>query len=355
MVSDNKSNGEICMKPLSKKTLDKKYAELGLPAAKVDLLHTYFRCFANLYGVITVHDAWEVFKHYEGSNTVRRKDFYAFSGIVQREAGNPFSVFELKEIYGGEESEKPENRLVVNNKLVLSGYNRFIQIYATVERQGNKPWFMPEKEVFLCFSEAQFYLTAVGKQMRQMIEGLRTSGIGKNHKGEPTTELLDIDGNPVAGNRLADFVFYTSDEQFEIAYVKSEAKRQQLRNEYRTSAAEKVLERIEMYLMTGGVFRDENMAQELEFLVNSLDRDFGVSLSQSQLMQFTELFMDLNNNSNLWLNCGWKPTELCKVSGSSLPSAISIGPNMKQMFRSGELDQKEFEQTLAKMGIKLIN
>lgn len=343
------------MKPLSKKTLDKRYAELGLPAAKVDLLHTYFRCFANLYGIITVHDAWEVFKHYEGSNTVRRKDFYAFSGIVQREADNPFSVFELKEVYSGEESEKPEDRLVVNNKLVLSGYYRFIYIYATVERQGYKPWFMPEKEVFLCFSEAQFYLTAVGKQMRRMIEGLKTSGIGKNHKGDPTAELKDIDGKPVTGKRLADFVFYTSDEQFDIGYAKSEAKKQRLRNEYRISAAQKLLERIELYLMTGGVFRDENMAQELEFLVKSLDRDFGVSLLQSQLMQFTELFMELNNNSNLWQNCGWKPTQLRKASGSSIPSAISIGPNMKQMFRSGELDQEEFEQALAKMGIKLIN
>lgn len=343
------------MKPLSKKTLDKKYAELGLPAAKVDLLHTYFRCFANLYGIITVHDAWEIFKHYEGGSTVRRKDFYAFSGIAQREAGNPFSIYELNEVYSSEESEKPEDRLVVNNKLVLSGYNRFINIYATVGRQGNKPWFVPEKEVFLRFSEAQFYLTSVGKKMKQMIEGLRPSGIGKNYNGEPTAELKDLDGNPVTGKRLADFVFYTSDEQFDIEYTKSEAKKQQLRNEYSDSAAEKVLKRIEIYLMTGGVFQDENMMQELDLIVNSLDRNYGVSLSHSQLMQFTELFIELNNHSNLWLNCGWTPTMLCKASGSGLPSAISIGPNMKQMFRSGALDQKEFEQALAKMGIKLIN
>ena len=37
------------MKPLSPKSLEKKYAELGLSKAKNDLLHKYFLCFANLY------------------------------------------------------------------------------------------------------------------------------------------------------------------------------------------------------------------------------------------------------------------------------------------------------------------
>lgn len=343
------------MRPLSKSTLEKKYAELGLSAGKLDLLHTYFCCFSNLYGVIILREAWEIFKHYEGSSTVRRKDFYAFSGIVQREAGNPFSVFELNEVYRGEKSVKPEDRLIVNNKLLFSGYNRFIRIYALIEKQGNTPWFMPEKDEFLRFSQMQFYRTAVGMQMRQMIEELRTSGIGKNYQGEPTTELLDLDGNPTAGKRLADFVFYTSDEKFDIEFTKREATKQQLRNKYKIPASEKILEQIEMYILAGGVYQGHSIGLELEFLVKSLDRDLGVSLSRSQLEQFTELFMELSNHSNLWQNCGWTPTALFKASGSSMPSAISVGPNMKEMFRSGELDQQEFEQALAKMGIKLIN
>ena len=72
------------MKPLSPKSLEKKYAELGLPKAKTDLLHDYFLCFANLYGMLEVREAWNVFKHFEG-NKIRKKDFIAFSGIVQRD------------------------------------------------------------------------------------------------------------------------------------------------------------------------------------------------------------------------------------------------------------------------------
>ena len=80
------------MKPLSPKSLEKKYAELGLPKAKTDLLHDYFLCFANLYGMLEVREAWNVFKHFEG-NKIRKKDFIAFSGIVQREPDLPYSIF----------------------------------------------------------------------------------------------------------------------------------------------------------------------------------------------------------------------------------------------------------------------
>ena len=127
------------LKPLSQKTIEKKYAELGLAKSKIELLHNWFLCFSNLYGVISVKDAWRVFEHYEGY-AVRKKDFVALSGIVQREANLPYSVFELKEIYS-EENDDPLERMIVNNKLLLPGYNRFIYVYAAVERQGNKAYY----------------------------------------------------------------------------------------------------------------------------------------------------------------------------------------------------------------------
>ena len=105
------------MKPLSPKTLERKYAELGLSKAKIDLLRNYFLCFANLYGILEVREAWDVFKHYEG-NKIRKKDFIAFSGIVQREPDLPFSVLELNEVFTDEPAGKPDMRLIVNNDLI---------------------------------------------------------------------------------------------------------------------------------------------------------------------------------------------------------------------------------------------
>lgn len=77
------------MKPLSKKTLEKKYAELGLSEEQVTYLRGFFCCCANLYGQVSVREAWDVFKHYEGAKYMHRSVFYAFSGIVRREEGNP--------------------------------------------------------------------------------------------------------------------------------------------------------------------------------------------------------------------------------------------------------------------------
>ena len=42
------------------------------------LLHDYFLCFANLYGMLEVREAWNVFKHFEG-NKIRKKDFRGFT------------------------------------------------------------------------------------------------------------------------------------------------------------------------------------------------------------------------------------------------------------------------------------
>ena len=228
------------MKPLSPKTLEKKYAELGLSEAKLRLLHTYFRCFSNLYGVISVREAWDVFKHYEGLS-VHKKDFVAFSGVVQREAGLPYSVYELQEVFRDEESDIPQDRLIVNNDLVMTGYHRFIQIYATVERQEDKPHYLPEKSVFLSFVEDRFYLTPQGKDMASFVGNLRTGGTMRKHDKTPTGPLLDVYGKPVLGKRLSEFVFRTQMEAFEIEYFKDEHKKRKLEEEYTAVAADKLL------------------------------------------------------------------------------------------------------------------
>ena len=112
------------MKPLSQKTLEKKYAELGLSQKNIALLHDYYNCFANLYGIIMVKEAWDIFRHYEGVGLLHKKDFVAFSGIVQREAGHLYTILELKEVYSEETSQAPADRLIVHNDLICPGYGK---------------------------------------------------------------------------------------------------------------------------------------------------------------------------------------------------------------------------------------
>ena len=344
------------MKPLSKKSLEKKYAELGLPREKTDLLHTYFLCFANLYGVVSVREAWDVFRHYEGVGFVRRKDFAAFSGIVQREPGRPYTILELKEVYNAETTVDPLDRLIVNNWLIGHGYGKYALIYGTEDMQRGKTLYMPSgKQAFLSFAEDPFRQTAEWIEMRDFIGNLRTSGKRVGYDGKLSGEIRDLDGIPAAGKRLSDFSFYTQGEQFNVNDAKREAEKERLRVEYRKTARDKILDRVFVQLQTGGYFREQSIADFLSFIVRYLEQDFGVSLTQSQVEQLAERLQVLNNRSHLWLNCGWTPEDLFNKSGRKLPQFISVGPNLRRMFETGERNRAEYEEMLKQFGIKLID
>ena len=342
------------MKPLSSKTLEKKYAELGLTEKKIVLLHNYYNCFANLYGIITVKEAWDIFRHYEGVGLLHKKDFVAFSGIVQREAGHLYSILELKDVFSGESSQAPADRLIVHNDLIRPGYGKYTLLYKTEEHQVDKPYYLPdERQEFLSFTEDRFYLSDIGKQMVVFLGNLKTDGIFKNNQGKRKAKILDIDSNPVKGKRLSDFVFYTQSEQFDIEYHKKEAIKERLRQEYRITALDKLLRRIRIELQTGGYIRT-SPADTIRYLVDYMDEELGVSLSMSQLEKFVNLHTNLNNYSHLWLNCGWSPHELSRMMGRGKPQSISIGPNMKKMFESGEMDRAKFEQKMKELGIDIL-
>ena len=341
------------MKPLSPKSLEKKYAELGLPKAKTDLLHDYFLCFANLYGMLEVREAWNVFKHFEG-NKIRKKDFIAFSGIVQREPDLPYSILELNEVYADEPAGMSDMRLIVNNDLIGLGYRKYVRIYHLADLSADKPLWLPDsKEELLTFMTDQFYLSPEGKEMAEFLSKLKTDGVFKNYKGKPLGEILDVDGNPVKGKHLSDFVFFTHDEQFDIDYHKSEAKKEALRRLYKETAIKKILDYIRADIQIGNHYRN-GIGEDLHYTLNYLDNDLGVVLTEKQLEQFVELYTNLNNHSHLWQNCGWKPHDLFRATNNVLPKSISIGPNLQKLFDSGEMDREEFEEGLRQMGIKLI-
>ena len=189
--------------------------------------------------------------------------------------------------------------------------------------------------------------------MAEFLSKLKTDGVFKNYKGKPLGEILDVDGNPVKGKHLSDFVFFTHDEQFAIDYYKSEAKKEALRRLYKETALKKVQDYIRMDIQISDHYSN-GILDDLRFTLNYLDNDLGVVLTEKQLEQFVEIYTNLNNHSHLWQNCGWKPHDLFRATNSGLPKSISIGPNLQKLFDSGEMDREEFENSLRQMGIKLI-
>ena len=298
------------MKPLSQKTLAKKYTELGLPKDKTDLLHDYFLACANLYGVISVREAWEVFREYEGVGYVRKSQFSTFAGIAQREPGHPYSILEVDEVFSAEKND-PLNRLIVNNRLIGYGYGRFVCLYSMLDCRLDKPFYLPpDKKSFLINTTDQFWLSPEARKMQLFLGNLRTDGQFRNFEGEPFGEILDIEGHPVAGKRLSDFVFYTRSDEFDIDYEKKESRKEQLRKEYAKTALDKILDRLFLGLHTNIYFPERSAAEIVRSYINILYKDYGVSLTDNQLETFLQLYFELNNHSHLWLNAGWTPSDL---------------------------------------------
>ena len=194
-------------RPLSEKTLKKRYAESGLTATQVDFLHRFFLAGINLYGAATISDLWEVYKELRTKvNTIpamHKKDFVIFSGIVQRE-DVPYYILEINEIYSAE-PQKDTNRFVVNRDLVGSGIDKYINLYGLDKNQINKPFYVPVD--FMEYGQQR-----VTDDERRLLAFLGNLKVTAKEYELPNKQII-----PCAhvGEKLKDFDFLSQDEQFE--------------------------------------------------------------------------------------------------------------------------------------------
>ena len=149
----------------------------------------------------------------------------------------------------------------------------------------------------MSFAEDRFYLTPQGKAMVDFIGGLRAGGTQRRWNGEVIGPMLDLNGEPALGKRLSGLLYRTRSEEFEIDISKRESEKRRLERESAALAADKVLRRMRVDIMTGFVEPDEGF----DLQVRILDEDYDVQLSKKQTDKFRRLFMDLYFQSSLWL------------------------------------------------------
>lgn len=337
------------LKPLSEKTLRRKYDEAGLSQDKIDLLHKYFNCFSNLYGCILLKDAWEVFRHYEGLGYIRKKEFVAFSGITQREVQS-YKILDMKEVYSAEENCTEMDRFIVNDFLIGVNYYKFRALWDLEDTKTNTRYFTPEKEEFFKFETEQLWANAKGRELKNFIENLRSGGTKVNPRTGNRELITDLDGNSVKNKYLKDFKMFTSEEAFFIDYEKRDSFKKKLIEEYSISAADKVLWYIKRFIQVGSF--TGSPAQDLQYVFEVLDKDFGVMMTQKDAERFIRLYMEFSNSSNRWSTCGWKPAELRTSRGGGIPTAMTFGPGMQKAFADGTLDREEIAAKLKGMGIE---
>jgi len=131
-------------KPLSEKSLIRRYNDAGITENQVSFLKKFFAASANLYGAITAEEAWNVYSELSSKTEtvpLRKREMYDALGILRRETV-PFFVFEVDEVYIGAE-RTDDDRLIVLRSLVSSGREKYIQIHRLLDFSEGKPFFIP--------------------------------------------------------------------------------------------------------------------------------------------------------------------------------------------------------------------
>lgn len=335
-------------KPLSEKSLQKKYAELNLDNEKIDFLKKFILAGTNLYGRISIRDIWEVYKELAEITSVpkiKRTDIIRISEILRREE-LPYFVYEVDELYC-EESRENLEREFVSKYLVERGMGKFRWYYYVAEAQSCHNYYVPDN----LLSISQMPITEQEQSLLEFIGKLKVNA--KEYKTRYGKTLKCPDR---MGETLDSFSFMNAMEKFEYQYAKGKIQgvkgnpkeAQRLLDENNSkNEAEKIIDQIKWYGNIGHVSPTEIIQYTLEELGET-----GVELTEKQLEKLTQGIMNLHNYSHLMCIGGWRPVDLAKQM--EMPTAISFGPGIKKAIAEGTMNKDELVKAIKDMGLEYL-
>lgn len=323
-------------KPLSEKSIERLYKQSGLSEESPDFLNKFFSACANLYGIIELRHVWEVFKALEDKPNLRRKDIVEFAKIARREV-KPYYIYKFCELFI-DEVDEDLNMFIVSEKLVGRGYGKHALIYILLEERHNKPYAMPKD--FLSYAKP--VKTQEEINLFNFISNLKSTA--KTIVIEYKEEIL----NKNKGKKLNKFSFLNRSERFEIDYAKRESEKEFFRQKYSGTEAEKIMRKINLELNLGKF----NPLRIFEMITEELS-EVGVELTVKQIERLTELFFKCNNNTRMWCQKGWKPSEQsAKLDPNNLPT-IALGPGIKEAIKDGSIDLEELVKGIREQGFEV--
>lgn len=308
-------------KPLSEKTITKLFSTWD--PHTVEVLHTYYEAFSNLYGIVQLKEAWKVFKHFEPK--IHKKQFLEFSAIVRRE-NVPYYIYEINELYSEEKSYDTE-RYIVNKQIIPVGYGKLHHFYNLVDEQVGKPLYaLPD------FLEAASHRLH-DKELRTFLEKMKFT-----------------DGE-YAGQLFSEAIVLTYDEKFDMAYyAKNKAVLKAINEKANVVLSEKIMQE----LMWWTEFAERSPITLLTEFLNKIDYTFE---SQEQAEQLLNLVAKFINNSHLWRNCGFSPMQLHSLMArrtDQVPAEISLGPGIHKAIQDGDIDKDDLIRQLRDKGIDVL-
>ena len=335
-------------KPLSEKSLHKKYAELNFSDEKISFLKQFILACTNLYGCISIRDIWEVYKELAEITSVpkiKRTDIIQISEILRREE-LPYFVYEVDELYC-EEPRENLSREFVSKYLVGRGQGKFRLYYYVAESQAYYDYYVPAN----LLSFVQMPMTDQEKQFLEFIGKLKvTAEEYENEYGEilkcPNRRGETLDSFSFMNDREL-FVYRCANGEFQWKKGNPKEAQRLLDENNSKSEAKKIVDRIKWYGNIGYVSPIKIINYTLEEL-----GEVGVELTEQQLEKVADGIMKLHNYSYLMCIGGWRPADLAKQMGR--PKAISFGPGIKERIAEGSLNKEELVKAIKDMGLEYL-
>ena len=110
------------------------------------------------------------------------------------------------------------------------------------------------------------------------------------------------------------------------------------------------------FMITLYLFYENRTIQNTTGIIKEL-MDFGYSFEEEKdLRKFLDLWMRVINNTKMFANKGYSPNELHKMSPEIDINQLqmTLGPNIKEMFRTGELNPSEYLKQIEEADIPLV-
>lgn len=295
-------------KPLSEKTIIKRYKEAGLDESKITFIRTFFKACANLYGAIAIRDIWDIYKEVaskEGYLKLKRQDFTNAATIMRREP-NEFYVYEAEDIYYDVRNSALTME-IIHSDLIWYGFNRNFPINQLKEHDRMFPFYIPNH--ILEYADSTKLVTEEEKKLADFLGDLTVNS--KEYEHRYTHKMLPCHGT--MGVKLSKLICLTNDETYELKYENGEFKGKKknekeylrIKNKYERPVSEKLMNYIKEWEHAEAF----SVNKIIEAIYNDLN-EIGVMFDEKQMMTFVDLYMSFHNHFHMWALDGWCPVEV---------------------------------------------
>lgn len=132
------------------KKLKELYAKLTLPPETQKLLHQYFAAFANLYGILPLRKALDIYTTQNGF--LPEADFAAFAEVVRHDK-HYYYILGEDDLYDDAPPADPMNREIVAEHLLIDDDDYEDMKYV----QRGRPYYIPQRDMLLRYADDSYY------------------------------------------------------------------------------------------------------------------------------------------------------------------------------------------------------